>query len=1022
MNEDTQKKAGKYELLDMVEEGPAGRLYRARNTETDRTVLLKLVPEAISQNAAFGRHFYEKWAEQQSLVEHPNILQVREVGQTDDTYYVIFEDVEGEPLSERLRQSPLPPDEALEIMHQAAEGLRAIHRRNLVHGHLKPSQILLARDKMDRLLVKVMLFDPAVTGPDPMISVFGELLGTPKYMAPEIIRGRTPGPEADIFALGVIAYEMLTGCEPFPSRNPVGYLFNNCELELEPPHKVSDKLPPEAARVVQRMLEKDPGERYRNAQRLVDDLDRCRESMHTGHVDVVPGGVDSAFARDYHSLEPQDTGGLKVPTGLAVVLLVLMVTAAMVTGFVLARAGWEWPVLAGQPAETRENGQGPRVQGGGGGPPATRRQPETHEDAAALLDAAMEDARRYAGKEQYELAVTALADAAEKLQGAEERKEVQEQLGRVYLEWAEALSKEGNYQKALANYTKAAEAAPPDSRFAQVAQTRVPAAMADLAEHLHRSGEYAAALEVYEKIAEEFPGTAQARLLENKKPELLVGRATVLRQEGDDEGALKLLLEVVNRYEGSKAAEDARQALPDIYLLSARQELEDGNLAQARQRLKHLIEAYPEHKSAAQTRTMYARLLLQLFQEARQTGRPQEAEQYYGELLKSHPDSPAAVEAMREALGIESAEDDGTYSESTARSNLRKAEGLRAKGDFPGALALLEDVLKHGRADSTVAMDAVARLPAWHYESALHAYGTGSPEECMRILEEVASRFQGTEWQRKSAVTVQRIRNPAPGTVYVPEGSFLMGTNLSEIAALAQEHNLSLLGGSKEEIQVIALAHGFAPELPKHSATTDAFFMDKTEVTNRQYKEFLEAKYHTPPPHWDRSNYPQGQGDHPVTNVTLNDAMAYADWRGARLPTEAEWEKAARGVDGRIYPWGNSFSRDYCHHMLPEDAGSAPVGSYPAYESPYGCLDMIGNVMEWTTEPFEPYEGNELELAELPGPQVVRRGGSWIQEELAPIPARCAARYAAHPADADVRTGFRCVQDVGAATPNDSDR
>ncbi len=1025
MNDESKKSLGKFELLELIEEGPAGRLYRARDTQKDRTILLKLVSAAISQNAAFGRHFYERWAEQQSLVEHPNILQVREVGQADDSYYVAFEDVEAESLTERLRQSPLPLDEALEILHQVAEGLRAVHRRNLLHGHLKPSQILLARDKMDRLLVKVMLFDPSVAGPDQMVSVFGELLGTPKYMAPEVIRGRTPGPEADVFALGVIAYQMFTGYEPFPSRNPVGYLFSNCQEELEPLNKVKEDIPVEVATVVQRMLEKDPEQRYRSAQRLVDDLDRSRESIHTGHVDVVPRGVDSAFARDYHALEPEDTGGLRIATGLAIVLVILLTGAALATGFVVARV-WKWPTTPRERAHApaagrREPGEsaGETRRPGREQPP---RQEKRRESAAEIVKTALEDATRYAGNGQYELAIAALADASQKLTDGEEKDRILARLGRTHLEWADALAKAGDYEGAVENYRKAAQVVPEDSQFAAVARARVPAAMADLAEHLHRTGEYARAMEVYGKIAQQFPGTAEARLLENKRPDLLLGRASVLREEGNYDKARELLLEVINRYGDSEAGANARGALPDIYLLSARRQLNQGAPAEARSQLRHLIEAYPDHKSATQAGAMEAQLLLRLFQQARQDGHEEQANRYYGELLKLYPETPSAVEALRQALGLERTDEDSAYPESTARSQLRKAEQMRDKGDFTGALSLLEDIVKLARADSTAAMAAAAKLPAWHYESALHAYGTGSPGECKRILQTVAARFRGTGWEQKCTVTVHRMDNPPPGMVYVPEGSFLMGTDLSEIAAIAEKHNLSLLGGSREEIEAIARGHGFGAELPGHTVTTEAFFIDRTEVTNRQYKEFLEATYHTPPSHWNRSNYPQGKGDHPVTNVTLNDALAYAEWRGARLPTETEWEKAARGVDGRLYPWGNTFSRDYCHHMLPEGAGTTRVGSYPAYASPYGCLDMIGNVMEWTTDAFEPYEGNDLELPDLGGPRGVRRGGSWIQEELAPIPTRCAARYSAHPAESDPRTGFRCVQDVSPATPEESDQ
>ena len=223
------------------------------------------------------------------------------------------EDAGGEPLSRLMDRAPLDVDEALEILHQAAEGLRAAHRRDVVQGHLKPSDILLTTDEMGRRLVKVAFIDMGVSAQESLAPVFGELLGNPKYMAPEVVRGRLASPESDVFALGVIAYEMLTGKEPFPSDNAVGYLFANCEAHAVPADQVREGLPHEVALVLARMLEKEPSRRYRNMQRLTDDLDRCVTSMKTGKVEVVPYGTDSAFARGYEMTPPPALAGSAAP-------------------------------------------------------------------------------------------------------------------------------------------------------------------------------------------------------------------------------------------------------------------------------------------------------------------------------------------------------------------------------------------------------------------------------------------------------------------------------------------------------------------------------------------------------------------------------------------------------------------------------------------------------------------------------------------------------------------------------------
>jgi len=203
-------------------------------------------------------------------------------------------------------------------------------------------------------------------------------------------------------------------------------------------------------------------------------------------------------------------------------------------------------------------------------------------------------------------------------------------------------------------------------------------------------------------------------------------------------------------------------------------------------------------------------------------------------------------------------------------------------------------------------------------------------------------------------------------------------------------------------------------------AQTTAFYIDRTEVTNEDYKKFVDATGHKPPAHWTGGKYPAGTEKEPVRKVTYEDAVAYAEWAGKRLPTEAEWEKAARGTDKRLFPWGSSWDPKFCRHLLPEnESGPTVVGGYPRYGSPYGCLDMIGNVMEWTSSMFAPYEGSSLKPGEEPFDAVgrARRGGAWYSQYVNPVPTRCSARHVSRPNEARSQldleaTGFRCVKDI----------
>jgi sulfatase modifying factor 1 len=173
------------------------------------------------------------------------------------------------------------------------------------------------------------------------------------------------------------------------------------------------------------------------------------------------------------------------------------------------------------------------------------------------------------------------------------------------------------------------------------------------------------------------------------------------------------------------------------------------------------------------------------------------------------------------------------------------------------------------------------------------------------------------------------------------------------------------------------------------------FWIDKTPVTNAEYARFVADTGHMPPKHWKGKTPPDELLDHPVTWVSWHDAAAYAEWAGKRLPTEEEWEKAARGSDGREYPWGDRFDPSRCNTKESGIRNSTPVGQYsPQGDSPYGCVDMAGNVWEWTASDFD--KSNK-----------VLRGGSW---DNYPGDALCAHRGRYPPLNWYISVGFRCAR------------
>jgi formylglycine-generating enzyme required for sulfatase activity len=220
--------------------------------------------------------------------------------------------------------------------------------------------------------------------------------------------------------------------------------------------------------------------------------------------------------------------------------------------------------------------------------------------------------------------------------------------------------------------------------------------------------------------------------------------------------------------------------------------------------------------------------------------------------------------------------------------------------------------------------------------------------------------------------------------VHVPAGPFLMGSGTE--ASVADND-----------------------ERPQHRVTLDAFWIMQTEVTNAQYRQCVADGACTAPNNarWEQPAY----DDHPVTHISWLQANAYAAWVGGRLPTEAEWEKAARGSDRRLYPWGNDAPTDTLLNFNQNVGDTSLVGRYPAGASPYGALDMAGNVWEWTNDWY-----NSSYYAAAPannprGPDTgdnrVVRGGSWSNNSSV---ARSADRFSYYPLIHSYYLGFRVVR------------
>lgn len=203
---------------------------------------------------------------------------------------------------------------------------------------------------------------------------------------------------------------------------------------------------------------------------------------------------------------------------------------------------------------------------------------------------------------------------------------------------------------------------------------------------------------------------------------------------------------------------------------------------------------------------------------------------------------------------------------------------------------------------------------------------------------------------------------------------------------------------------VVYRGEALADELPQHSVDMAAFELARTPVTNAQYAPFVAGCGVEPPADWVDGRPPAGRESHPVTWVDWYDAVAFARWAGGRLPTEAEWERAARGTDGRAYPWGDEpGERRAVVGRGMKHGSTEPVGSLLDGASPYGLLDMAGNVWEWTATWYGPYPDSPAA-----GSERVLRGGSFASPGFRW--ARCASRSRSHPSRRQAHIGFRIAR------------
>ncbi len=335
---------------------------------------------------------------------------------------------------------------------------------------------------------------------------------------------------------------------------------------------------------------------------------------------------------------------------------------------------------------------------------------------------------------------------------------------------------------------------------------------------------------------------------------------------------------------------------------------------------------------------------------------------------------------------------------STRRSTETKARETTQKNEPPPALA------------AYVSRQAVRKILTLHPPELPDANFTGLTPDELRLYFTITRRAEAPQ-----AAPAEATRQAyEPQMVKIPAGKFLMGTSSKQAQQVVKG------GGGEWEARILF-------EQPQHAVELSEYAIGKYPVTNHEYQIFVKETGYKAPQNWDGGQYPSEKGDHPVVYVSWEDTVEYCKWLSNktnkiyRLPTEAEWEKAARGTNGNIYPWGDNFDPQKANTTETKINDTTPVGQFsPQGDSPYGCADMAGNVWEWCSDWHNGYEYKKHEdgIKNPTGPETgvshILRGGGWLEDRFN---VRCALRWRHWlPNAANGNAGFRICSSVSIDT------
>jgi serine/threonine-protein kinase len=950
------KVISKYELVEHVGRGATADVYKAYQPTLDRYVALKLLHRFLADQADFLERF-QREAKAIARLHHVNIVQVYDFDLFADIYYLAMEYVEGVTLKTRLQElsaarQVMPLNEAVRIARCVAQALSYAHGRDMHHRDIKPANIMIDRDG------RIVLTDfglAKILGAG-QHTASGVTVGTPAYASPEQVLAQPTDARSDIYALGVVLFHMVTGKLPYEAETGVAMFLKHLTDPLPSPRQFNPDVPPGIETIIRQAMAKRPEDRYQTADALVEDLNRLEADLPIMGMAPSPLATASVDLAEVVAAVRTSTHSTKVDAGLF-----------RLPPYVLSPGN-----AVDDPAHL------PAVCD------ADWDRAVTQFMRGYIVNWMREGVTRLRASHQHGLADD-LETIAERAEGIIRR----------------AAPDDIAQHAALEEFLESLGAAPPvlgvepqrlDLPALGVEEVGPPVTLT-----LTNTGRG--------YLSGQISSQAPWLIVEPERFGCAAGQSTRISLAPDVRGLAAGRLEsdeaiVIRSARGEERLPAELEVLPAVMQLDGL-EVDFGAVGQgepARASLSfsnagrgflvgRVLSFAPWLSPAHETFSVPAGHSVTI---------PIEAD--------SRSLESGAI-ALNEALAVASNAGQVTLGvrlqvepprlvlepEQIDLGSLDLAQpGASATAEFRvrnRGLGVLVGVLK---ADVEWLHPAPASFRCRHGETQPIQLSTGQ----LKTGEHYRSvRVLSNAREAQLHVRLRVFFSLEPETILIPAGEFLRGSVEGEREAAASER-------------------------PQRRIYLADYHIGKYPVTNAQYAAFVAAAKRRSPAHWVDGKPPAGLEQHPVVYVSWNDAAAYCAWLGEitgkpyRLPSEAQWEKAARGIDGRLFPWGNYWEKERCNTLESRLKQPTPVGAYsPAGDSPFGCADTSGNVWEWVADWYtEDYYAlsttNENPMGPAKGAVKGMRGGSFSADRRH---ARAANRSFGNRSTTSPEIGFRCA-------------